>query len=150
MSVSAFSGERFILENWLCGQCGSLRFLHVTWTCESTSERRNNMAHSHKHIYACEPCSDLCFLAVQLITNRVIIQHHREKTQIIFLLNTHAMCSVKFIRKREAGHERWCYMCVVHMCGVTRNQFLQWNAFSPEREVLRIILADMQHSCKNH
>ena len=61
------------------------------------------MVHSHKHVYIHEPCYDLCFVALQLITDRVIIQHHRRKTQIPFILKAHPMCSVKFMLKGKLG-----------------------------------------------
>lgn len=60
------------------------------------------MVHSHKHVYIREPCSDLCFVALQVITNRVITQHHRKKMQILFLLNAHPVCLVKFMIKKRS------------------------------------------------
>lgn len=50
-------------------------------------------------LYICELYSDLCFMALELITNRVIIQHHRKKNTFFSSL-THNQC---------ARHEQQCY-----------------------------------------
>lgn len=117
VNVSAFYGEECVLENWLCVECGSLRLLHITRTRESCLEQRNNIVHSQKHVYIREPCSDLRFMALQLITNMVIMQHHRKKTQTLFL-NTHPVCSVKFMIKQEARHEwqHYFYLFFLRLC----------------------------------
>lgn len=50
------------------------------------------MVQSHKHVYIHEPCSDLCFVALQLITNGVATQNYKKKTQILLLLHAHPLC----------------------------------------------------------